>query len=72
MQEHDADGLRTIAHRLKSSSANVGALRLSEFSRLLEMDCKNNAGRDADVMVTAIAKEFDVVKQTLEKEIGQS
>ncbi len=67
----DTEGMRTIAHRLKSSSANVGAMRLSEFNRLLEMDCANNAGEDAEVMVAAIAKEFKRVKKMLRKEIGR-
>lgn len=66
----DTDGMSHIAHRLKSSSANVGAMRLSEFSRLLEMDCKKNSGEDAEFMVSAIASEFDAVKRALEKEIG--
>jgi HPt (histidine-containing phosphotransfer) domain-containing protein len=63
------DGMRLIAHRLKSSSANVGAMRLSEFSRMLEMDCTKNAGEDAEMMVAAIVAEFAAVKKALEREI---
>jgi CheY-like chemotaxis protein/HPt (histidine-containing phosphotransfer) domain-containing protein len=63
------DGMRLIAHRLKSSSANVGAMRLSEFSRMLEMDCTKNAGEDAEMMVSAIVAEFTAVKKALEREI---
>ena len=63
------DEIRLIAHRLKSSSANVGAMRLSEFSRMLEMDCNKNAGEDAEMMVSAIVAEFAAVKKDLEREI---
>ncbi len=65
----DIEGMGQIAHRLKSSSANVGAMRLSEFNRLLEVDCKSNAGKSAQLMVTAIASEFSTVKHALEEEI---
>ncbi len=65
----DTQSMRLIAHRLKSSSANVGALRLSEFSRMLEMDCSNNSGEDAEMMVSAIVAEFAAVKKALEEEI---
>ena len=66
----DADSMRHIAHRLKSSSANVGALRLSEFCRMLEIDCKNNSGEDAEMMVSAIVSEFEAAKKVLEWEIS--
>ncbi len=68
--QNDSDGMQHIAHRLKSSSANVGAMRLSGFSKMLEMDCKNNSGEDAELMVSAIVSEFDSVKKALEGEIG--
>ena len=67
--EKNIDGMRLIAHRLKSSSANVGAMRLSEFSRMLEMDCNKNSGEDAEMMVSAIVAEFAAAKKALEKEI---
>ncbi|WP_372683835.1 response regulator, partial [Desulfosarcina sp.] len=67
--EKNIDEMRLIAHRLKSSSANVGAMRLSEFSRMLEKDCAKNAGEDAEMMVSAIVAEFAEVKKDLEREI---
>jgi CheY-like chemotaxis protein/HPt (histidine-containing phosphotransfer) domain-containing protein len=67
---NDTGSMKHIAHRLKSSSANVGAMRLSEFCRLLEMDCSKNSGDDAEVMVSAIVAEFDAVKKAVEGEIG--
>jgi signal transduction histidine kinase/CheY-like chemotaxis protein/HPt (histidine-containing phosphotransfer) domain-containing protein len=66
----DALGMQHIAHRLKSSSANVGAMQLSEFCRILEVDCKDNCGEDAELMVSAIVSEFEAVKKELELEIG--
>ncbi len=43
----NADALRKSAHSLKSSSANVGALQVSEISRDLEV-----AGRNGDLSRT--------------------
>ena len=65
----NTEEMRLIAHRLKSSSANVGAMRLSGFSRLLETDCTKNSGEDAEMMVSAIVAEFAAVKKALEREI---
>ncbi len=70
--EKNTQGMRHIAHRLKSSSANVGAMRLSEFSRMLELDCSKNSGESAKMMVSAIVSEFIAVQKVLEMEIGSA
>ena len=69
--EHsNMENMRFIAHRFKSSSANVGAMQLSEYSRQLEADCKTNAGAQAEPLVSAIAAEYKRVKHVLEGEMG--
>ncbi|MCG7852723.1 MAG: response regulator, partial [Methanosarcinaceae archaeon] len=64
----DREVLQRSAHSLKSSSANVGALRLSEMSRELEMNCKNNSLEDAARLVASIGTEFMKAKESLQKE----
>ena len=64
----DRGGMQRFAHTLKSSSANVGALGLSEISKKLEMICRDNSLEGAAFLVTAIESEFADVRDTLEKE----
>ncbi len=61
--------LQRSAHSLKSSSANVGALRLSEISKELEMNCRDNSLEDAARLIAAIESEFIKAKEVLQKEI---
>lgn len=58
------------AHSLKSSSAQVGALRLSELCRRLEQVGRNNGGSDAkeydaEDLVCQIEQEFPLVQDAL-------
>ena len=66
----DVETMRFIAHRFKSSSANVGAMRLSEYSRQLETACNGNDGHPPEALVAAMTAEYDAVKMILEREIG--
>ena len=43
VEQADGELLRTLAHSLKSASANVGAKRLSELCRLLDVKLKLGA-----------------------------
>jgi len=61
--------LQNSAHSLKSSSANVGAIKLSEICKTLEMDCRNNTLENAVDLVSAIESEFVRVKAVLSKQI---
>ncbi len=70
LSENDREVVRRSAHSLKSSSANVGAIRLSEISRELEMNCADTIHDDAAQLITAIESEFLRVKETLHKENG--
>ena len=68
--QNDIENMRFVAHRFKSSSANVGAMQLSEYSRRLEEDCRHKAGRLAKTLVAAISAEYKRVKSILVGEIG--
>ncbi len=58
-----------FAHTLKSSSASVGAIHMSEICKDFEMACINNTVDDTDYYIRAIESEFLKVKEALKKEI---
>ena len=47
----DLKVMQNNAHSLKSSSANVGAMKLSEISKELELGCKNKTLADGSELV---------------------
>ncbi len=66
------DDLKFFAHTVKSSSASMGAMHLSEICRELEMACINKTMNDAEHYMGLIESEFLKVKSALEKEIRKS
>ena len=64
------DQMKPMAHTLKSSSANVGAMLLSDLSRELEGACKAQALADIKNSIPEISREFDRVVVALKKEIA--
>ncbi|WP_375748759.1 ATP-binding protein [Vibrio sp. HN007] len=62
----DYENLRFAAHSLKSSSANVGALTLSELSRKLEVAAKDQDSDQASELIQFISNESTSVKQYFE------
>ena len=69
LAENNLPGLQVAAHSLKSGSANVGAITLSEICRELEMNCKNKTFYNTAERIAAIEKEYVRVKDMLAKEI---
>lgn len=69
LAESNLPGLQDAAHSLKSGSANVGAMTLSEICKELEMNCKNKTFYNTAEQITAIEKEYVRVKGILAKEI---
>lgn len=66
LAEGDADALRSAAHTLKSSSAQLGAMRVSELARKLE--ASGDAGKVAEAAddVGAARGAFEAAKRELE------
>ena len=62
---NDLESLQRTAHSLKSSSANVGAMRLSSMSKDLEMKCRNNHLDHIELLIESIENEFPRVKEIL-------
>ncbi len=65
----DIEGTQNLAHTLKSSSANVGAIKLSELCKELEMACRNNTLENAALLISSIESEVTLVTDALNKEI---
>jgi signal transduction histidine kinase/CheY-like chemotaxis protein/HPt (histidine-containing phosphotransfer) domain-containing protein len=62
----DADELASSAHRLKSSSAEVGAMRLAELCRKLEVMGRANELEDAVATAAELEEELELVRHALE------
>ena len=70
LPDNDTEALRRSAHSLKSSSANVGALKLFELSRELEMACRSGILENPADQVAAIQSEYTRVKGALQQELS--
>ena len=60
------------AHTLKSSSANVGAITLSEAARELEHGARDGTLADPRSQVARLVAEFTQVRAALQEQLGAS
>ncbi len=68
LDEQDAGALRTIAHALKGSCANLGAKRMAGLSEMLEEKGRANSLQGAEFFLELLNEEFKAVKSALEAE----
>jgi PAS domain S-box-containing protein len=61
----DAQALRQSAHTLRSSSANLGAMTLSNLCKELEMMGSAGTLTDSPIYMTQVEAEYEKVKQAL-------
>lgn len=66
----DADAIRAAAHPFKSSSAQLGAARLAELCRAVEMAARNQQFDPSGTALAGIKEEFAAVRAALEKRVG--
>lgn len=72
-REHMAPSdLAQLAHRWKSSSANVGALQLADMLKKLEQAGRNGAVENAQILITDIVTEYARVDDALRGQIRNS
>jgi len=71
VENGDAKGLHMAAHSLKSSSAYVGAMRLSALAKELEMMRRSNSLGGARELAQRLKTEFLQVMTVLEAEINE-
>ena len=69
MEDGNAKGLQTAAHGLKSSSAYVGAMHLSEMSKELELMGRANVMDGAKEKAERLNMEYKRVRTALAAEI---
>lgn len=63
----DQAGLRLVAHTLKSSSASIGALHLSQLCAQIETTIRTASGENLDAQLDALGVELDAVLAAIEK-----
>ncbi len=66
ISKNESAGVQTAAHSLKSSSANIGALDLSELFKTLENMGRNHAIEGAAEILAEIETKFELVVQELQ------
>lgn len=66
----DRAGIRHVAHTLKSSSASIGALALSQHCATVEALIRENSSDDLQAPVTALVAELDAVRQAIHTMLG--
>jgi len=69
LAEEDPEALRKAAHKLKSSSANLGAGRLAGFCRQVEEIGRAESTEGISALISLIRKEHRIVEEALSKEI---
>ena len=72
VEDRDAKGLQVAAHSLKSSSAYVGAMRLSDMSKELEMMGRANVMDGAKEKAERLKAEYTRVRTALDAEDRKS
>jgi HPt (histidine-containing phosphotransfer) domain-containing protein len=68
----DMDGLRNAAHTLKSSSANLGAMSLSNAAKRVELGARMGTLERPAVAVAMIANEFARARAALRASMSQA
>jgi two-component system sensor histidine kinase/response regulator len=71
LHKKDQAGLRIAAHTLKSSSAIVGAVALSDLAKQLEHVTREQKVFDSEPMVQGICDCFDLTRTALEQQLRQ-
>ena len=72
LETGDAKGLYLAAHSLKSSSAYIGAMRLSALAKDLEMMGRSGVLEGAGDLAERLHEEFDLATKALQAEIARS
>ena len=67
---NDANEIRQVAHRLKGSSANIGASKMAALYQELELNDQTNG--DTGALLARLDQEFDLVRAALKAERKQT
>jgi len=69
-EANDRTTVRLVAHTLKSSSASIGAVTLSQLCSELEVTIRNDTGDDIEPGIAAMTAALDVALQAIARQIG--
>jgi len=69
---NDRTTVRLVAHTLKSSSASIGALTLSQLCSELEVMIRNDTGDDIEPGIAAMSAALDVALRAIERQLAQA
>ena len=64
-QRNDREGIRQVVHTLKSSSASIGALRLSRLCAEIEAAVRQEAPEGLAALLEDVDRELEVVLQAV-------
>ncbi|WP_280151232.1 PAS domain-containing hybrid sensor histidine kinase/response regulator [Piscinibacter sp. XHJ-5] len=68
----DAAGIRHVAHTLKSSSASIGAMKLSQLCAEIEAKIRTDRLENVDARVEELSAEVEIVLQALKRLLDAS
>lgn len=71
-EANDRTTVRLVAHTLKSSSASIGALTLSQLCGELEATIRNDAGDDIEPRIAAMTAALDGALQAIARQLAQT
>jgi HPt (histidine-containing phosphotransfer) domain-containing protein len=63
----DSHGLRHVAHTLKSSSASIGAMKLSQICADIETKIRTEKLENLDARLDSLCAEMEIVLQALKR-----
>lgn len=66
----DGASLTRHAHSLKSTSMSLGAMRVGELARDIEMAGKNNRLTDCPALLAALSAEYSLAESWLQAELA--
>jgi PAS domain S-box-containing protein len=72
LADEDCAAVQIAAHTLKSSSANMGAVRLSELNRAVEQLAADKNLNQTELLLTEIKREFGIVASELSADSNES
>ncbi|MEY3901315.1 MAG: hypothetical protein RL189_621 [Pseudomonadota bacterium] len=64
-EKNDREVVRSVAHRLKGSAANIGARRMAEYCSTIELKAKTTSLKISADCCTQLEQEFEACEQQL-------
>ena len=69
LQRGSSKNVRELAHTLKGSASNFGAINFLETARIIEHLAKNHQLNQCDIYIEALVDDFDILKRDIENNI---